>query len=256
MPASKSHRNGSTQSPESGEAVIDESAAGDTAPALPAVVEQTGTALAIPEDGFAEAVSFSAVNLRINRSKGQFWLEGEDQPRDSVKLIPRGIHKAQMYFGLPYKQGQPHEPSCQSPDGRHAYGWINTDNQVDAPRKCLGCPRKGFGQGSCTDLMVMLAFDVERGTPVMTRFQNAELNPRKGVLTLAVNRFRSLGLKPFETLLTLRFVDTDAAYKALQIDVEKAESNDLEYIQQLMHVCWAAYEESRSYEIQELMERF
>lgn len=225
---------------------------------LPAVIEAAGLPAELPEDGFAEAVPFKALDLRINRSKGEFWLDGDSSPRDLVTIVPRGCHRAQMFYGLPYSPNTPHEPSCQSPDGRHAYGWINKDDQTEAPRKCMGCPRKGFGQGSCTDLMVMLAYDTERESPIMLKFQNAELNPRKGVLTLAVNRFRSMGLRPSETLLTLRFVDTDAAYKALQIDVAKAAdfNFDLPTIQETLDVCWAAYEESRGYEIQELQEMF
>lgn len=206
----------------------------------------------LPEDGFAESVAFKALDLRINRSTGEFWLDGDPQPRNTVQLVPRGCHRAQMFYGLPYKPGDPHEPSCQSIDGKHGYGWIDLANQANELRKCAGCVRKGFGGGSCTDLMVMLAYDLERDTPIMCKFQNAELNNRKGVFTLAVNRFRSMGLKPIESKLTLSFVDVpQTAYKALVIDVEKVELPA--DVVSMMDVCWAAYEESRAYEVQELL---
>lgn len=243
------------------ETASDASASSTTEPQLPAVVDEGPTDVAVlPPDGFSETIPFKALDLRINRMKGEFWLDGDPQPRDVVYIISRGCHKAQQFFGLPYNPKDPHEPSCYSPDGQHGYGWIDVNDQVDAPRKCMGCPKKGFGGSSCTDLMTMLAYDRDRKTPIMLRFQNAELNPRKGVLTLAVNRFRSMGLAPVEALLKLSFAQTDQAYQALVIDVAPVEGNtdmtpdEYKEVVQMLDTCWAAYEESRGYEIQEIMQ--
>jgi hypothetical protein len=234
--------------------VIDVQPATDS---LPAVVSQTGLpSLPTPDtDGFAETVPFRALDLRINRKAGEFVLDGDPNPRKQVVLIPRGCHRAQMFYGLPYKPGEPHVPSCQSPDAKIAYGWIEPRDQTDTARKCASCPKKGFGSGYCTDLMVMLAFDLEKDSPVITRFQNAEINPRKGAFTLAVNRFRSMGLQPIQTALTMSFRDIPGTdYKELVFDVAACPLP--EDTIEMMDVCWTAYEESRGYDVQNLMDEY
>jgi len=228
--------------------------------------EQPGTALAPvtasptglmspPSDGFGETVPFKPLDLRINRMRAEFTLDGDPTPRDKVILIPRGCHRAQMFYGLPYKPGEPHVPSCQSPDAKTGHGWIERNDQVDRTRKCASCSKKGFGATYCTDLMVMLAFDPEKDSPVLTRFQNAEINPRKGSFTLAVNRFRAMGLQPYQTAMTISFAPIPGTeYHELVFDVEpfSLPEDTLE----MMDVCWAAYEQARGYESQELLNMY
>jgi len=261
MPPSSSATSPSPETLETPTVTDPEQSDGSTSGAnLPAVVDAAApTGLAVlPSDGFQETIPFKALDLKVNRVKGEFWLDGDPQPRDTVYIIPRGCHRAQQFYGLPYSPGNPHEPSCASPDAQHGFGWIDVNDQENVSRSCVGCPKRGFGGQSCTDLMVMLAYDIHRETPIMLRFQNAELNPRKGVLTLAVNRFRSMGLSPVQSILKLTFAATDAAYQALVIDVAPVEGNtnmDPEkYAEtvQMLDTCWAAYEESRGYDIQEI----
>jgi len=241
------------------ETATDESASSTPDSTLPAVVAAEPTDLEPyegPDDGFGEAVTFAPTELRINRAKGEFWLDGDEEPRRELILIPRGCHKAQMFYGLAYDPKVKHEPSCQSPDGRIAEGWIDPNTMEEAMRKCLACPKKGFGAGSCTDLMRLLAWDVERKLPVRLTFQNAELNPRKGAFILAVNRFRSMGLKPQETVMRVGFKDTEAAYKALTFEVIAAagaqDQESLLQIQQTLDICWSAYESSRAIALEDM----
>ena len=139
------------------------------------------------DDGFSDSVPFQALALRINRSKGIIVLEGDAEERESVFLVPRGSQLSKSYYGMPYDPKTPHEASCASPDGKTGYGWIDADAQDDVhTRSCLNCQRRGFGAGTCDDLQTLLAYDVEKSTPVLVTFKNAEINQRRGVFTLAV----------------------------------------------------------------------
>lgn len=225
----------------------------------PAIRQDNSSDLAVlADDGFAQSVPFQALNLRINRSKGEFQLEGDTSARAEVYLVPRGSVAGKSYYGLPYDPKTPHDPSCQSPDGTVGYGWIDVEDQTARPRKCATCPRKGFGAGTCDDLQTLLAFDVERQVPVLVTVKNAEINPRKGVFTLAVNRMRSLGLKPTEVVFKLSFVPGDGPYSLLQIDVQPiAETLSPETQRQIVDTlnnCWAPFKQAQDAEAAELQE--
>jgi hypothetical protein len=87
--------------------------------------------------------------------------------------------------------------------------------------------------------------DVERQVPVLVTFKNAEINPRRGVFTLAVNRMRSLGLKPTQCAFRLTFTPGDGPYSVVQIEVtpvtEILPADKLEQITQTLDNCWAPY---------------
>lgn len=196
------------------------------------------------DDGFSDSVPFQALSLRINRSKGYFQLEGDQEERQDVYLVPRGTHASKQYYGLPYDPKTPHDPSCASPDGRHGYGWIDTGDQTQKARLCASCPRRGYGAGSCDDLQILLGYDLAKSTPVLVQLKNSEINPRKGVFTLAVNRMRTMGAKATDCVFKLSFAPTDGPYFALQIDVLKISDSDLldpetaDEIASLLDNCW------------------
>jgi hypothetical protein len=227
---------------------------------VPATVDASSPSLPVAythDDGFGDSVPFQALALRINRSKGVLVLEGDPADRTEVYLIPRGSQPGKAYFGLKYDPKTPHDPSCASPDGKHGYGWIDADNQSDVKvRACASCPRQGFGAGSCDDLQTLLAYDVEKDQPVLVTFKNAEINPRKGAFTLAVNRMRSMGLKPTQSVFKLSFVPTDGPYSAVQIEVAKADAipeDKLAEVALVLDNCWAAYRQGAQQEAAELV---
>ena len=224
----------------------DSASAGETSSQLPAPAASSALATsdARLDDGFSDSVPFQALNLRINRSKGYFQLEGDQEERKDVYLVPRGTHASKQYYGLPYDPKTPHDPSCASPDARHGYGWIDQSDQTPAPRLCATCPRRGYGAGTCDDLQILLAYDLAKSTPVLVQLKNAEINPRKGVFTLAVNRMRTMGAKATDCVFKLSFAETDGPYFALQIDVVKISDADLldpetaDEIASLLDNCW------------------
>ena len=201
------------------------------------------------DDGFSDSVPFQALTLRINRSKGVYVLEGDADERDEVFLIPRGSSPAKSYYGLPYDPKTPHEASCASPDGKLGYGWIDAAEQDDVRvRSCVSCPRRGYGAGTCDDLQTLLAYDVGKHTPVLVTFKNAEINPRRGVFTLAVNRMRTLGLRPTDSVFRLSFGKADGPYFNVQIDVvpiadAKLPDGKVDEIAALLDNCWTPYRE-------------
>jgi hypothetical protein len=203
------------------------------------------------DDGFSESVPFQALALRINRSKGAFLLEGDAEDRAEVYLIPRGSASQKSYYGLPYDPKTPHEASCASPDGKVGYGWIDPEQQTELKaRACASCPRRGFGAGTCDDLQTLLAYDVEKQTPVLVTFKNAEINPRRGVFTLAVNRMRTMGLKPTDCIFKLSFGKADGPYYNVQIDVKPVADAGLpdgkaHEIAELLDNCWQPYREAQ-----------
>ena len=209
------------------------------------------------DDGFGDSVPFQALALRINRSKGHFTLEGDPEDRTEVYLIPRGSQPGKAYFGLPYDPKTPHDPSCSSPDGKHGYGWIDAANQSDVQvRACAACPRKGFGAGTCDDLQTLLAYDVGKDQPVLVTFKNVEINPRKGAFTLAVNRMRSMGLKPTDAVFKLSFVATDGPYSAVQIEVAKNDALPADKhaeVQAVLDNCWVAFKTGAQQDAAELV---
>jgi len=202
------------------------------------------------DDGFSDSVPFQALVLRINRSKGVYLLEGDADERDEVFLVPRGSAPAKSYYGLPYDPKTPHEASCSSPDGKLGYGWIDASAQDDSRvRSCVSCPRRGYGAGTCDDLQTLLAYDVGKHTPVLITFKNAEINPRRGVFTLAVNRMRTLGLKPTDSVFRLTFGKADGPYFNVRIDVLPIADANLpdgkaDEITTLLDNCWHPYRES------------
>lgn len=231
--------------------------------------QATGTSLAvagngagelasIPDDGFGESIPFEPLWLRINRSLGTFRLDGSDEVPDHATLIPRGAHRAQRYFANKFDPKNPQDPSCQSHDARVGQGFLDMSDQTVKVRSCIGCPKRGFGAGYCTELMTMVAWYVEAGVPVLVQFQNQEINQRKGQLTLAVNGFRSLGLQPSQAALTLGFEDVaGASYKNLTIGFGRASEHvddevRLDEIQATLDTCWTAYETGRQAHIQSL----
>jgi len=198
------------------------------------------------DDGFSDSVPFQALSLRINRSKGIIVLEGDAEERESVFLVPRGSQLSKSYYGMPYDPKTPHEASCASPDGKTGYGWIDADAQDDVhTRSCLNCQRRGFGAGTCDDLQTLLAYDVEKSTPVLVTFKNAEINQRRGVFTLAVNRMRTMGLKPTDCVFKLSLTRADGPYYSVQIDVKPIAGTvpDEQHaeISALLDSCWVAY---------------
>ncbi len=199
------------------------------------------------DDGFSDSVPFQALNLRINRSKGVYLLEGDADERSEVFLIPRGSAPAKSYYGLPYDPKTPHEASCSSPDGKLGYGWIDAGDQTDVrARSCVSCPRRGYGAGTCDDLQTLLAYDVGKHTPVLVTFKNAEINPRRGVFTLAVNRMRTLGLRPTDSVFRLTFGKADGPYYNVQIDVlpiadAGLPADKVAEISALLDNCWTPY---------------
>lgn len=203
------------------------------------------------DDGFSDSVPFQALALRINRSKGAFVLEGDAEDRSEVFLIPRGSASGKSYYGLPYDPKTPHEASCASPDGKIGYGWISPDEQDDIKaRACAACPRRGYGAGTCDDLQTLLAYDVEKQTPVLVTFKNAEINPRRGVFTLAVNRMRTMGLKPTDSIFRMTFGKADGPYYNVQIDVKPVAEASLPdgkaaEIASLLDNCWSPYREAQ-----------
>lgn len=195
----------------------------DAGSTLPAVGTAGGLATSDFDDGFADAVPFQALALRINRSRGFYQLEGDEDERSSVVIIPRAARTNKQYYGLPYDPKTPHEPSCSSPDGINGYGWIDAAAQEDVRvRACQTCPRTGYGAGSCDDLRVLLAYDIAKHTPVLVYFKNAEINARKGVFTLAVNRMRTLGSRATDAAFVLGFTPGDGPYSNVTIDVTPA----------------------------------
>lgn len=234
----------------------DEATATPAAPAHNSLVVPPATSSALAttdyDDGFSDSVPFQALNLRINRSKGVYLLEGDADERDEVFLIPRGSAPAKSYYGLPYDPKTPHEASCASPDGKLGYGWIDASQQDDVrARSCVSCPRRGYGAGTCDDLQTLLAYDVGKHTPVLVTFKNAEINPRRGVFTLAVNRMRTLGLRPTDSVFRLSFGKADGPYFNVQIDVlpiadAKLPDGKVDEIALLLDNCWAPYRESIS----------
>lgn len=200
------------------------------------------------DDGFSESVPFQALTLKINRSKGHFVLDGDADERSEVYLVPRGSQSSKSYFGLPYDPKNPHDPSCQSPDGKVGFGWIDVQNQDDIrARSCMSCPRRGYGAGTCDDHQTLLAYDVEKKVPVLISFKNAEINPRRGVFTLAVNRMRMLGARATDCVFKLSFSPTDGPYFAVQIDVTKVSDKDVipadehAQIAALLDSAWASF---------------
>ncbi|NDA65262.1 MAG: hypothetical protein EB141_00470 [Verrucomicrobia bacterium] len=219
------------------------------------VAQSPGAELATTDaydDGFSDSVPFQALALRINRSKGVFVLEGDAEERDEIYLIPRGSQATKSYYGLPYDPKTPHEASCASPDGKIGFGWIDADAQDDVrSRSCLACPRRGFGAGTCDDLQTLLAYDVAKATPVLVTFKNAEINPRRGVFTLAVNRMRTMGLKPTDSVFKLSMARADGPYYNVQIDVRpiadaKLPDGTADEITNLLDACWFAYREGNA----------
>jgi hypothetical protein len=211
------------------------------------------------DDGFAESVPFTAVELRINRATGQFLLDGDSRPRTEVLLIPRGSHRAAQFFANRYDPKNPQDPSCQSLDGVTGYGRLSLDDTAPPRvRACATCPKRGFGAGYCSDLQRLLAWDIEHGMPVMTTLRNQEINPRKGVLTLAVNRFRSMGLAPHETVMRFTFAQVpNATYHELVIDVAPVRNTPaleekLPGIKATLDTCWQALTASRQAFLQSL----
>lgn len=212
------------------------------------------------DDGFSESVPFQALNLRINRSKGVFQLEGDEEVRSEVLLIPRAARTNKQYFGLPYDPKTPHEPSCSSPDGNIGYGWVDAETQAVAARHCATCPRKGYGAGSCDDLKVLFAYDIEKQVPVLVQFKNAECSPRNGVFTMAVNRMRTMGARAVDTVFKVSFVEADGPYSKVAIDVIKGDGivpdGLLAEVSPMLDAGWMAWREAlefRASEIKELM---
>lgn len=231
----------------------DAPAANPPAPAPSSLVVPPATSSALAttdyDDGFSDSVPFQALTLRINRSKGVYLLEGDADERDEVFLIPRGSSPAKSYYGLPYDPKTPHEASCASPDGKLGYGWIDASAQDDVQvRSCVSCPRRGYGAGTCDDLQTLLAYDIGKHTPVLITFKNAEINPRRGVFTLAVNRMRTLGLRPTDSVFRLSFGKADGPYFNVQIDVlpiadAKLPEDKVDEIASLLDNCWTPYRE-------------
>lgn len=232
------------------------------APSFPAVQSPAAELATIDayDDGFSESIPFQALALRINRSKGHFVLEGDAEERDEIYLIPRGSQASKSYYGLPYDPKTPHEASCASPDGKVGFGWVDSDEQSDVrSRACISCPRRGFGAGTCDDLQTLLAYDVAKSTPVLVTFKNAEINPRRGVFTLAVNRMRTMGLKPTDCVFKLSMARADGPYYNVQIDVRpiadaKLPDDTVSSITNLLDVCWTAYREGNASHAQSLLE--
>jgi len=232
-----------------------------TSSSVPAVTQAAGLpATSDYDDGFSESVPFQALNLRINRSKGVFQLEGDEDLRSEVLLIPRAARTHKQYFGLPYDPKTPHEPSCSSPDGNIGYGWVDPQTQQVSARHCSTCPRKGYGAGSCDDLKVLFAYDIEKQVPVLVQFKNAECSPRNGVFTMAVNRMRTMGARAVDTVFKVSFVEADGPYSKVAIDVIKGEGvvppELLAEVTPMLDAGWIAWREAlefRTNEIKELM---
>lgn len=231
----------------------------DTGSQLPAPVTPSspGGSVVPADDGFQEAVPFKPLELRINRQRGAFWLDGDSEPRDEVYVVPRGAHKARSFFAHRYDPKQPREPSCQSPDGRFAYGYINEMDPNPDFRQCFNCPKKGYGADYCSEIMVLIAYDLGREVPVFTRFRNQEINPRKGVFTLAINTMRSKGLQAAtaDAVFRMRFKENsdNPNYQDLIIDVadnrHAKDGPNAAEIEATLNACWSAYNESRQAEI-------
>lgn len=212
-----------------------------------------GTDVALYDDGFAESVPFQAVELHINRSRGEFTIDGDEQVRNSVVIIPRGSHKAQQYFANAYNPKNPQDPACASADGVLGFGRLTTDeDEPQVVRPCISCPKKGFGSTYCTDLLRVLAFDIEKSMPILFSLKNAEINKRKGVFPLAVNRFRSMGLGATDTLMKLAFIKDPAGgpFHLITIDVSDARKVEqlaplVPEIRSTLDACWVALQASR-----------